>query len=191
MVIFDKIRTFFDDLDSKSFYSYAIGYLVVCVLLCGLLVFYFYKNVHTLQRQLKRLNTSREDTVRTILESAQSIEQQRSAVEQILSQNPDFKIAGYFKDLLTKLNVKNKEVQEAESTTTTEREDNYRETELNAKFEDMTMKELTELLQAIEQNPRISTKKLDITKAKKKPKTIEVQIAITTLLPKTTEASSA
>src|SRR5436190_2941336 len=184
MVLFDKIRAYFNSLESKTFYYYIIGYLSLCLILFGLIIFYYYKNTNRLQKQIKRLNITREDTVRTILEAAESIEQQRAAVEAILSQNPDFKIAGYFKDLLTKLNLRNKEVQEAESTTTTEREDNYRETELNAKFENMNMKELTELLQAIEQNPRISTKRLDITKTRRDSKTIEVLITITTLLQK-------
>src|SRR5690606_11585417 len=126
MVVFDRIRIFFDEIEYKTFYYYTIGYLNVCLLLSGLLVFYYYKNATFLQKKLKRINTTREDTIRAILESAQSIEQQRAAVEEILSQNPDFKIAGYFKDLLTKLNLKNKEIQEAETTSTTEREDNYR-----------------------------------------------------------------
>jgi hypothetical protein len=189
MVFIEKIRAFFDRIESKTFYYYMVGYLFICLILCGLLIFYYYKNANQFLRQIKRLNVTREDTIKNILESAESIQQQRSAVEAILSQNPDFKIAGYFKDLLTKLNLRNKEIQEAETTTTTEREDNYRETELNAKFEDMNMKELTELLQAIDQNPRISTKRLEITKARKNPKAIDVQITITTLLPKITEVS--
>jgi len=189
MVILDKIRAYFDSLETNMFYYYIAGYLSVCLILSGVVVFYYYKNVNQLQKQLKRLNIERKDTVRTILESEASIEQQRVTVESVLSQNPDFKIAGYFKDLLNKLNLKNKEIQEAETTTTTEREDNYRETELNAKFENMTMKELTELLQALEQNPRISTKRLDITKTRRDSKTIEVLITITTLLPKVTEVS--
>ena len=189
MVIFDKIRTYFESLEAKTFYYYIAGYLSLCFVLFGVLIFYYYKNANQLQRTIKRLNTARKDDVRTILEAAESIEQQRAAVESVLSQNPDFKIAGYFKDLLTKLNLKNKEIQEAETTTTTEREDHYRETELNSKFENMTMKELTELLQAIEQNPRISTRRLDITKTRRDSKTIEVLITITTLLPKVTEVS--
>jgi hypothetical protein len=184
MIIVEKIRVFFDTTEVKTFRYYIIGYLVGCTLLAAIIIFYYFRTTNMLQKKIKQLNYSREATVKTILESAQSIEQQRSAVEAILSQNPDFKIAGYFKDLLSKLNLRNKEIQEAESTTTSEREDNYRETELNAKFDDMTMKELTELLQALEKNPRISTKRLDISKAKKNPKKIEVQITITTLLPK-------
>ena len=46
------------------------------------------------------------------------------------------------------------------------------------------MKEFTELLQEIEQNSRIATNRLEITKSKKKPKTIEVSLTISTLLPK-------
>lgn len=189
MVFLDKIRSFFDTLESRSFYYYIAGYLGVGFLFIVLFIFYYYKNVNALHRQIKKLNNTRADTVKVILESTESIGQQRSAVEAILAQNPDFKIAGYFKDLLIKLKLRNKEIQQAETTATTDREDNYRETELNAKFEDMTMKELTELLQALEQNPRISTKNLTITKAKKNVRAIDVQITITTLLPKVTEVS--
>ena len=48
----------------------------------------------------------------------------------------------------------------------------------------MTMQELTKLLEEIEQNPRIATERLEITNSKKKPKTIEVALTISTLLPK-------
>jgi len=182
MVILDKIRTFLENLEQKTFYTYIIGYLIGCVLLAGLIVFYFYSSTIFLQKKIKKINHAREDNVKVLLETASLVAQQRAAVEEVLSKDPDFKIAGYFKTLLIKLNLKEKEV--AEETTTTDREDNYRESELNAKFEDMSMKELTELLQELEQNSRISTKRIEITKAKKKPKTIEVQITITTLLPK-------
>lgn len=184
MMFIEKVRTFFDTMETKTFRYYVAGYGAACFLIfCGIL-YYFYTDTTTLQRKIKNLNRERVERVRAILESAQQIEEQRATVEAILSQNPDFKIAGYFKELLAKLNLKNKEIQEAESTTTTDREDNYRETELNAKFEDMSMKNVTELLQALEQNSRISVKQLEITKSKKKPKTVEVQITITTLLPK-------
>jgi len=46
------------------------------------------------------------------------------------------------------------------------------------------MHELTRLLEEIEQNPRVATERLEITKSIKKPKTIEVNLTISTLLPK-------
>ena len=103
-------------------------------------------------------------------------------VEETLAKDTDFKIGGYFKNLLTKLNLRDKEI--AEETSTSDLEENYRKSELNAKFEDMTMKELTELLQEIEHNSRIAMERLEITKSKKQPKTIEVNLTISTLLPK-------
>jgi len=184
MPLLENIKIFFDKVETKKFYYLIGGYGAVCSLFLGIIIYYYYSNSFLLQKKIRYLNNEREEKVQTILETAQSIEQQRAAVEAILSQNPDFKIAGYFKDLLYKLNIHHKEIQEAETTSTTDRDDNYRESELNAKFEDMSMKELTEMLQALEQNARISTKRLEITKSKKRPKTIDVQIAITTLLPK-------
>ncbi len=182
MTFLDSVRKTIEGIETKTFYQYVIGYLVACLLLSALLVFYYYRSTGQFYKKIKTLNTTREEEIRVILEEAALVKQQQTAVEEILAQDPDFKIAGYFKDLLIKLNIKDKEV--AEETTTTEQEENYRKSELNARFEDMTMKELTELLQELEQKSRIATQRLEITKSKKKPKTIEVNISISTLLPK-------
>ena len=182
MMILDQVRKIIDGFETRTFYYIIIGYLSACFVLSALLVFSYYHSTGKLYKRIKTLNTTREEEVRTILESAALVKQQQTAVEEILAQDPDFKIAGYFKDLLIKLNLKEKEV--AEEATTTDQEDNYRKSELNAKFEDMSMKELTELLQELEQKSRIATQRLEITKSKKKPKTIEVNLSISTLLPK-------
>lgn len=187
MILLDQIRSFFDSLETKSFYHYIIGYVTGCVLIFALIIFYFYSSTHSLQRKIKNINSSREDEVRVILETAAHVKQQQIMIEEILSKDVDFKIAGYFEDLLNKLGIKDKKV--TSEAATTDREDNYRKSELSAKFEDMTMKNLTELLQELEQKPRIATERLEITKSKKKPKTIEVNLTISTLLPKV-EASA-
>jgi hypothetical protein len=183
MKFLEPIRTFIESTETKTFYYYIIGYLSAITVACGLIIFFYFSQTNTLKRQIKRINNERENEVLTILETAMIVDQQRKAVDAILLTDTDFKIAGYFKNLLIKLNIKDKEV--AEETSTTDREDNYRESELNAKFEDMNMKELTELLQELEQEARITTKRLEITKSKKKAKAIEAQITIATLLPKT------
>jgi hypothetical protein len=152
------------------------------VVLSGLLIFYYYRSTNGLYRIIKNINSTREEKVLVILETAALVKQQQSAVEEILSQDTDFKIAGYFKDLLIQFNIKDKEV--AEESSAADQEDNYRKSELSAKFEDMTMQELTKLLQELEKKSRIATQRLEITKSKKKPKTIEVSISISTLLPK-------
>jgi hypothetical protein len=180
MVLLEQIKNFFDTLETKTFYHYMLGYIIACVLLFCTTIFYFYRSTHSLQRKIKNINNSREEDVRVILETAARVKQQQTMVEEILSQDIDFKIAGYFEELLNKLGI----TKTSSEATTTDREDNYRKSELSAKFEDMTMKELTELLQELEQKPRIATERLEITKSKKKPKTIEVNLTISTLLPK-------
>ena len=181
MMFLEPVKTFISKTDSKTFFYYIIGYLAGCALLFTLIIFYYYSSLGTLQKKIKSINASREEVL-AILEKYSLVQQQRLMVEETLAKDTDFKIAGYFLKLLTKLNIKDKEV--AEETTTTDLEENYRKSELNAKFEDMTMKELTELLQEIEQNSRVATNRIDITKSKKKPKTIEVSLTISTLLPK-------
>jgi hypothetical protein len=181
MMFLEPVKLFFNKTDSKTFFYYMIGYLAGCALLFTLIVFYYYSSMGALQRKIKNINNSREEVL-AILDKSALVQQQRLMVEETLAKDTDFKIAGYFKNLLIKLNIKDKEV--AEETSTTDLEENYRKSELNAKFEDMTMKELTELLQEIEQNSRIATNRIDITKSKKKPKTIEVNLTISTLLPK-------
>ena len=125
----------------------------------------------------------REEQVLVILDASARVKQQQITIEDILSKETDFKIAGYFEDLLNKLGIRDKQI--SFEAGTTDLEGNYRKSELSAKFEDMTMKELTELLQDLEQKQRIATERLEITKSKKKPKTIEVNLTISTLLPKT------
>jgi hypothetical protein len=181
MTFLEPIKNFINKTDSKTFFYYIIGYLAGCALLFSLIIFYYYSSINGLQKKIKNINSSREEVL-TILEKYSLVQQQRLMVEETLAKDTDFKIAGYFLKLLTKLNLKEKEV--AEETTTTDLEENYRKSELNAKFEDMTMKELTELLQDIEQNSRIATNRLEIIKSKKKPKSIEVNLTISTLLPK-------
>jgi hypothetical protein len=182
MVLFEQIKTFISNIEIKTFYHYVLGYIIACVLLFSVAVFYYYSSTNGLYKKIKNINTSREEVL-IILEDAARVKQQQEIVEDILSKDIDFSIGGYFIDLLTELNIKNKETKTGE-VTSTDIDNKYRKTELSTQFEDMTMQELTLLLQALEKNPRIVTDRLEITKSKKKPKTIEVSLTISTLLPK-------
>lgn len=186
MMFLEPVKDFFSKTDSKTFFYYIIGYLAGCTVLFALIIFYYYSSMGALQKKIKNINASREEVLE-ILEKYSLVQQQRLMVEETLAKDTDFKIAGYFKNLLLQFNIKDKET--AEEISTTDLEENYRKSELSAKFEDMTMKELTELLQEIEKNSRIATNKLEITKSKKQPRTIEVNLTISTLLPKIENSS--
>lgn len=164
-----------------------IIYGAICTVLCVLIIFYYYSSISSLQKKIKNINASREEVL-AILEKHQLIKQQQAIVEEILSKDPNFKIAGTFEKLLQELNLTDKKV--ADTINTIDLEENYRRSELTTNFEGMTMQELTMLLEKIEQNPRIATNRLEITKSKKKPKSIDVVLSISTLLPKIEAAST-
>lgn len=188
MKFLEPVTTFINKLDLKTFYIYLISYAVGCFLLCVLMIFYYYSSIHALQKKIKSLASYREE-VHEIMEKNAIIKQQQVIVEEMLAKDPNFKIAETFGKFLAELNLADKKSKEPEINTT-DLEENYRKTELSAQFENMTMRDLTLLLEKIEQNPRIATNRLEITKSKKKPKTIEVNLTISTLLPKIEGAST-
>lgn len=182
MKFLEPVRSFINKLDLKTFYIYLIGYSVGCIILSVLIIFYYYRSVGLLQKKIKNIESYKEE-VQEILEKNALIKQQQVIVEEMLTKDPNFKIAETFGKFLAELNLTEKE-DERREINITDLEENYRKIELSAKFEDMTMRDLTLLLEKIEQNPRIATNRLEITKSKKKPKTIEVSLTISTLLPK-------
>lgn len=188
MKFLEPVILFINKLDLKTFYLYLIGYAVGCFSICVLMIFYYYSSVSALQKKIKNLASYREE-IHEIMEKNAIIKQQQTIVEEMLAKDPNFKIAETFGKFLAELQITNKE-KLPRDINTTDLEENYRKIELSAKFEDITMRDLTLLLEKIEQNPRIATNRLEITKSKKKPKTIEVSLTISTLLPKTEGAST-
>ena len=139
MQFFDTIRTKIDQLEPKKFiYGTAVG-LGVILLFAGGLVLQYYRSVYGLKKQIGRINQYRKQA-QDLLERAQEVITQRQQVDALLAEDMNFKIGGYFKDLLAKLQLSRKE--KMETTQTIEREDNYLEQVLNAKFTDLNMKEL-------------------------------------------------
>jgi hypothetical protein len=188
MKLLNSIKDFITTRDKKEFYYYLIGLLV------GLLVFsvgIMYYQSSTVSYWRKRINSINEyrEQVRQVINKDQHVLSQRAQVNKMLQENPDFKIEGYFTDLLTKLRLTDHKT--IMSPSYADRGDpEYQEVLLNVKFDTMNMRQLCELLDAIEQNKRIYTKELDIVKSKKMPNTIDVNITIATLQakPETTEA---
>lgn len=182
MKFLEPIKAFVNKLDQKTFNIYLIVYGSICLALCVLIIIYYYTSISSLQRTIKHIDEYR-DEVHEIMEKHAIIKQQQTVVEEMLAKDPNFKIAETFGKFLAELNITNKEDPRREINTT-DLEENYRKIELSSKFEDMSMQNLTSLLEKIEQNPRIAINRLEITKSKKKPKTIEVSLTISTLLPK-------
>jgi hypothetical protein len=168
-------------LDKKLFYRYIAIAGACFILLLALIIWQYKSKINSLKKQIYKVNALRDD-VRIELSKYEQIQKQRKEVDAILAEEEDFNITGYFDDLVKRLGL---EAHVKERTPSRqETEDNYQETMVNATLVDITMQQLTELLNEIEHKARIFTKQIEITRSKKSP-TIEVNLTIATLQPKT------
>lgn len=182
MAFITKIHDHLDALDSAKFYRYvAIMIVIVFVVMIGG-VYYFYSSVSSLHSKIEEINELRAGKVQSILGRIEHVFQQRAEVDGILKQDENFKIIDKFNKMLgpDQLNMADNKVGEPVISTKILNKD-YSEDELTVKLDGITMKQLTELLSLIEQNKRISTKALEIQRANKQQRSINVSLTITTL----------
>lgn len=165
--------------EPKKIFHAIIGIIVGMSLLMLLYGWRYIATTRQLNRAIRVLNDQR-DEARALRERMLRVHNQRTAVDQMLAQEPDFKIGGYVALLLEKLKLTDKK--RIEETLQTDVQENYRETEIMLKLSDMNMQQLVELLYAIEQKHRIYIKRLEIERSKKQPSSIDVQLAIATLI---------
>ena len=182
MEIINRLRLAIEELDRRDFYKYLIIVLSIVLLLVGFFVFRYYRNSSNLRTRIEDVNEIREDRVRSILRRMDNVERQRKQVNDILAKEKDFKIAGYFDKLLSAQGLVDNSTER--STSTIELDKEYREVILRARFVEMTMKQLCELLDAIEKKERVYAKSLEIIRSTKTPETIDVNMTIATLQPK-------
>jgi len=182
MEFINKLRLTIEGMGKRDFYKYLFIILGVIVLLAGFVVFRYYRKINDLNDQIAFVNATREEEVRTILRRMDDVEQQRKKVNDVLDKDKKFKIAGYFKQLIEQQGLSTNKTKETSTTVTLP--NGYQEVSLSTGFIGLTMKQLTELLDALEKNERVYAKNLEITKSKRMPKKIDVNVTIATLEPK-------
>jgi septal ring factor EnvC (AmiA/AmiB activator) len=178
--IFDALSNYLENLDQKNFNKYLLIYLGVLLTLSLASVYYYYNTIKYWKKQTNEINATR-DEIKVIVDRDELVQKQREEVNALLSEMPDFKIGEYFNDLISKLGLTQNVVTNPSITYADRGDKEYREVLLTTQFDMMNMKQLTELLNEIEQNKRIYTKELEIIKSKKTPNTIEVNLTIATL----------
>jgi len=188
MKFFNTINQFIAGLDEKSFYKYLLATLAALLIICAGFIYYYYSSISYWKKQINEINFARDD-VKRIIDRDEEVLKQREEVNKMLQEMPDFKIEGYFNDLIAKLGLTQNKVTSPNIAYGEGGDKEYREVLLTTQFDNLNMKQLTELLNEIEQNSRIYTKELEITKSKKTPNTIDVSLTIATLQrkPETTE----
>ncbi len=116
------------------------------------------------------------------MDKAERVSKEREEVTALLKEDPNFKIKEYVQEVLAKVGITANVVVETE--VGTRQDENYSERVATYQMAGITMKQLTELLNEIDENQRVFTKELDITKSKKSPRAIDVGIVIATMMPK-------
>jgi len=177
--LLERVRDRIAMLEEKALYRYSTIFLGGIILLLGLLLFYHYRSISSLQKKIADINRMRRRDVQAILSKADYISKQQQDIDALLAEDKNFKIVGYFKEVLDKLKLAEKKVIETPSQIEQEQ---YRESILDVSFDDMDMKQVTELLKELEENRRIFIKKLDILRSKKVPNKLEVNMTIGTFL---------
>lgn len=181
MQLLEQLQEFINNLDQRQFYLYISGILGTIVLLLAFILYWHYSSMSELNLRIESINEYRQEA-EEILAKYQQVKKQQKDVNAMLAEDPNFKIAGFFDALLAKLGLSNKK--DIATTSSIDRENNYRESILSVKFTGINMKELCELLNELEQTKRIFTKELDITKSKKLPNMLDVNLTFATLQPK-------
>ena len=180
---FIPLYDFVTNLDRTQYMRYMLIGLCCILFASGGIVIQYYRSTGAIKKRIGRLNQYREQT-QEILQRAHDVAAQRNSVNELLAEDIDFKIGGYFNELINSLNLSNKK-KGIDTLQTIERDDSYLEQNVTAKFVDMNMKELATLLVELQNNPRIFVRELEIKRAEKIPGTIEVTLIIATLLPTT------
>lgn len=187
MAWLDPIKTFINTLDEKQFYLYLGGLLGAIFLSIVLIISLFYRNVSYYKKQIALVNEQRQE-IQTLLQKNFRVDQQQAKVNQLLAENENFKIGGFFDELLAKLQLANKKV--SSRVFPLEVNPEYRELVLEARFAGMTMQQLCVLLNDMRANKLVYPKDLEITKSKT-PRTIDVTLVIATLQHKTESTEAA
>ena len=183
MEYFDKLKAKLETIDEKQFYTYILGALGALLLLILLVMFYYFRSARSIKLHLKDLNTIRSTQVKQILTKAEQIKKQKEKLDAMLAEDPEFKLTVYLETVLSKLNLsERKDI--SQPPRTIELDDKYTENILEFTLNDINMKQLVEFLASIENNRRVYTKKLEITKSKTTPNSLEVHITMATLFPK-------
>jgi len=186
MEFLNKIRDFVQDLEEKDFYKYLGIMLLILVILMSFMIYRYYSNVNYYTDEIETINEQRETEVKKILERNEIVKKQRKEVDEMLKQDEDFKIRDYFDKLLKDLKLTR--YKKDDNVLEQVIDENYEGRELTARLEDIDMKQLCELLEKLEAKKRINIKSLEIRKSKKRG-AIDVDIIISTLLPKARETT--
>ena len=178
MDILHPISDYFSTRDTKQFNTMMYAILGTIVILIAAILFFYYRSMFRLKKEITQINKKRTE-VQQLLQRSDQVQKQRIEVDAVLAKEKDFKISQFFDKVLKEASILQSQTQPP-TIASEDVLDNYTQWTLDATIKNINMKKLTELLNIIEQNERVFTKELEISRASS-PTKINVRLVIATL----------
>lgn len=175
MNVFAPIRNYLRSLEYKEAASYTALTGVAIGALFGLLVYNHLSRVSRWHTKFETINKDRKKAA-SLLQRHAVVNEQQHAVETILSKDPNFRIKEFFTEVVAETGLSSANSKPAELSEPQDLRNGYSEVKLVAGFSGISMRQLCEFLYKIEQNERVFTREIDITKS---PKMAAINVVIT------------
>jgi hypothetical protein len=179
MQFIDTIKFHIAQLDEKTFLAYMAGFFLGTLLIISGIFYYYHSAVADLNEQIETLNKNRSD-MRGLFEREARVKKQEAEVNKMLKEDTGFLIGEEFKKICTKLNLQ--PTGEPTQGNTSQLSGKYTEYTLSARFENIDMKQVCDLLQEIDAIKQLYTKSIDIMRTQGMPAKLNVTLVIGTLL---------
>lgn len=178
MNILQPISEYFSTIDRRQFNTIIYAILGIIFAFIAAILFFYYRSIFRLKKEIVQINKKRTE-VQQLLERSNQVQKQRIEVDAVLAKEKDFKISQFFDKVLKEASILQSQAQPP-TVASEDVLDNYTQWTLDATIKNINMKKLTEFLNIIEQNERVFTKELEISRASS-PTKINVRLVIATL----------
>lgn len=179
MSFLERLQNFIDSTEEKTFRIYLFSIVgAVLALSIGLIVWH-YLALSTVSERIEMINESRQQA-RKIITTNKQLELEQKNLDRMLDKDPFFSLVEYVSNLLAQYHLQPAKQVEP---TSSNRLNQYNERTVRVEIRETDMKTLTELIEELTQNERVTIKEVEITAAK--GQSIDVSLTLATLYKKT------
>lgn len=176
MIYLESLKEYILGLSYKEVLRIFSVYIIAFFVIVLFLVYRHFGIVVSMEQKTKQLNKARQQ-VQVILTEFAHIKNKKSEVDDLLAKDKSFYIQKYYQDTIATLHIPNQTVSTLKSQSWP---NGYIEESVEITLSLITMKDLCQLLQALQKTPQVFIKNIDISKANVEQK-INVNMAIATL----------
>lgn len=178
MAITTTIKNILVNTDKKDIVRYAIIYFSIFGVIFILSIFWHNRSINKAKLNYKNINKERKKT-QNLLNERKILELQEQELNEILSQDKNFRIIEAYNNIINNLDLE-KYVTEA-PTPIEDQSGKHIERKIPINLNNITTKQLVELLSEIQKDNRLFTKELTITKPAKSKNKIDIILVVATL----------